>query len=146
MLACPQGDLFTAQYCTQPVTCFPSSPVMLACPQGDLFTAILHSTCNLFSLITCNAGLPTGRFIYSAILHSTCNLFSLITCNAGLPTGRFIYSIILHSTCNLFSLITCNAGLPTGRFIYSKYCTQPVTCFPSSPVMLACPQGDLFTA
>ena len=38
MLAFPQGDLFTAQYCTEPVTYFPSSPVMLACPQGDCFT------------------------------------------------------------------------------------------------------------
>ena len=39
MLVCPQGDLFTAQYCTEPVTYFPSSPVMLVCPQGCLFTA-----------------------------------------------------------------------------------------------------------
>ena len=39
MLAIPQGDLFTAQYCTETVTSFPSSPVMLAFPQGDLFTA-----------------------------------------------------------------------------------------------------------
>ena len=39
MLVCPQGYLITAQYCTEPVTYFPSSPVMLAYPQGDLFTA-----------------------------------------------------------------------------------------------------------
>ena len=39
MLVCPQGDLFTAQYCTESVTYFSSSPVMLVCPQGDLFTA-----------------------------------------------------------------------------------------------------------
>ena len=37
--AFPQGDLFTPQYYTEPVTSFPSSPVMLAYPQGDLFTA-----------------------------------------------------------------------------------------------------------
>ena len=28
----------TAQYCTEPVTSFPSSLVMLPCPQGDCFT------------------------------------------------------------------------------------------------------------
>ena len=39
MLAFPQGDLFTAQYSAEPVTYFPSSPIMLACPQGDLFIA-----------------------------------------------------------------------------------------------------------
>ena len=39
MLAYPQVDLFTAQYCTKPITYFPSSSVMLAYPQGDLFTA-----------------------------------------------------------------------------------------------------------
>ena len=38
MLAFPQGDLFIAQHCTEPVTYFPSSPVMLPCPQGDCFT------------------------------------------------------------------------------------------------------------
>ena len=37
MLAIPQGDLFTAQYCAEPVTYFPSSPVMLAYPQRDCF-------------------------------------------------------------------------------------------------------------
>ena len=39
MLTFPQGDLFIAQYCSEPVTSFPTSPVMLACPQVDLFTA-----------------------------------------------------------------------------------------------------------
>ena len=39
MLVCPQGDLFTAHYCTEPVAYFPSSPIMLAYPQGNLFTA-----------------------------------------------------------------------------------------------------------
>ena len=39
MLAFPLGDLFTAQYYSEPVISFPSSPVMLAFPQGDLFTA-----------------------------------------------------------------------------------------------------------
>ena len=38
MLVCPQGDCFTAQYYSEAVTSFPSSPVMLACPQGDCFT------------------------------------------------------------------------------------------------------------
>ena len=39
MLVYPQGDLIIAQYCTEPVTYFSSSPVMLVCPQGDLFIA-----------------------------------------------------------------------------------------------------------
>ena len=39
MLAFPQGDLFIAQYYAEPVTSFPSSPIMLAFPQGDLFIA-----------------------------------------------------------------------------------------------------------
>ena len=39
MLAFPQGDCFTAQYCAELVTSFPSSSIMLAFPQGDLFTA-----------------------------------------------------------------------------------------------------------
>ena len=38
MLAFPLGDLLTAQYCSEPVTSFPSSSVMLPCPQGDCFT------------------------------------------------------------------------------------------------------------
>ena len=42
MLVYPQGDLFTAKYCSESVT--------------------------YFSLITYHAGLPTGRFIYSTIL------------------------------------------------------------------------------
>ena len=59
-------------------------------------TTALYRTCDLFSLITYNAGLPTGRFIYSTILHSTCNLFSPMNCHAALCTVRFIYSTIVH--------------------------------------------------
>ena len=94
----------------------------------------------------CRAGLM--KSFHTTALYRTCDLFSPMNCHAALCTVRFIYSTILHSTCNLFSpTCNCHAALCTVRFIYSfaiQYCTQPVTCFPSSTVMLPFAHSEIY--
>ena len=129
MLAFPQWHLFTAEYCTEPVTYFRSWNVMLAFPQWHLFTSeyctesvtyfrswivmLAFSQWHLstaeyctepvtyYSLMNCHAGLSTVTFIYSWILHWTCNLLFPHELSCWPSTVALIYSWILHWTCNL---------------------------------------------
>ena len=51
-------------------------------------------TCNLS--LHCRADLAATKSFHSTTLYRTCNLFSLMSCLAGLASVRFIYSRILH--------------------------------------------------
>ena len=102
MLALPSWNIFIAQHCTEPVTCFPSWTVMLALQQWHLFIA-QHCTepITYFPSWTVMLAFPQWHLFTAEYCTEPVTYFSLMKCHAGLSTVTLIYSWILHWTCNL---------------------------------------------
>ena len=104
MLAFPQGHLFTAEYCTEPVT--------------------------YYSRMNCHAGLSTVALIYSWILHWTCNL--LFPHELSCWHFHSDTYLQLNTALNLYPIFppwTVMLAFPQWHLFTAEYCTEPVTYY-----------------